>query len=161
MKYATVELSKFFKHRYKFDALIHNVQFGTFDDVTVFLDTGCYNTMIPKRFAERWGRSLGFEMTYCLGGRVVTTEAYSIDKMMIGDVLLERIIAFAGEYKGDYEGDIILGVNVMNNWEMLINKRAHTFQFREDPPDNLPNKTNIYQNYFNRVGNYIGAQTTE
>ncbi|GBU22719.1 hypothetical protein R80B4_02631 [Fibrobacteres bacterium R8-0-B4] len=91
----------------------------------------------------------------------MTAEAFSIDKMMIGDFLLERIVAFAGDYAGDYGEDIIPGANVINNWEMLINKRAHTFQFREDPPESLPNKAYIYQNYFNRAGNYIGAQTAE
>jgi hypothetical protein len=33
-----------------------------------------------------------------------------------------------------------------------------TLQFREDPPDSLPNKANIYQNYFNKEGNYIAVQ---
>jgi hypothetical protein len=117
--------------------------------------------MIPRHFAELSGQSLGFEMTYRLGGRVVAAEAYSIDKMMIGDCLLERVIAFAGEYPGDYEDDIIIGANVINNWEMLINKRAHTFRFHEDPPDGLPNKTHIYQNYFNRAGKYVCAQSNE
>jgi len=161
MKHTTMELSKSFEHRYKFKARIYNVQRGVFETVTIFLDTGCVNTMIPKRIAKKTGRSLGFEMTYRLGGHIITTEAYSIDKMMIGDIVLERIVAFAGEYSGDYCEDIILGANVMNNWEMIINKRAHTFQFREDPPENLPNRTYIYQNYFNRAGDYIGAQTTD
>ncbi len=161
MKYATAELSRYFEHRYKFDARIYNIWGEMFEKVTVFLDSGCFNTMIPKRVAKQTGRPLGFEMTYRLGGRVVTAAAFSIDKMMIGDFLLERIVAFAGDYAGDYGEDIILGANVMNNWEMLINKRAHTFQFREDPPESLPNKAYIYQNYFNRAGNYIGAQTAE
>jgi len=114
--------------------------------------------MIPKYLAERSGRSLGFNMTYSLGGNIIEAEAYSIDKLMIGDIILERIIAFAGEYKGRHEDDIILGTNVINNWEMIINKKTNSFKFREDPPENLPNKTNIYQNYFNREGNYICVQ---
>ncbi|GBU22104.1 hypothetical protein R80B4_02009 [Fibrobacteres bacterium R8-0-B4] len=161
MKYATAALSNQFEHRYKFDALIYNVRLKTFDDVTIFLDSGCFNTMIPVPIAERSGRSLGFKMPYSIGGRVIATEAFSIDKLQIGSFLLERIIAFAGEYPGEYEDDIILGANVINNWEMLINKRAHKFQFREDPPDSLPNKTHIYQNYFNKAGNYVCVQTTE
>jgi len=161
MKLTTMELLRSFEHRYKFRVQIYNLQNGIFETVTVFLDTGCINTMIPKHLADVAGRSLGFNMTYKLGGRVIEAEAYSIDKIMVGDVLLERVVAFAGEYPGDYGEDIILGANVINNWEMLINKRAHTFQFREDPPENLPNRTYIYQNYFNRAGNYIGAQTTE
>ena len=48
--------------------------------------------------------------------------------------------------------------SIYNIWEMIISKKSHTFQFREDPPENLPNKINIYQNYFNREGNYICVQ---
>ena len=158
MKYSTTALSKLFEHRYKFIASIYNIQKKEYRNVTIFLDTGCFNTMIPRYLAERSGRSLGFKMTYSLGGNILEAEAFSIEKLMIGDIVLERIVAFAGEYKGGYEDDIILGTNIINNWEMIISKKAHSFRFREDPPENLPNKTNIYQNYFNREGNYIYIQ---
>jgi hypothetical protein len=114
--------------------------------------------MIPRDLAELSGRSLGFKMNYSLGGSFIEAEAFSIEKIMIGDFLLERVIAFAGDYKGSHEDDIILGTNVINNWEMIISKKKHSFQFREDPPESLPNKTNIYQNYFDKEGNYIYAQ---
>jgi hypothetical protein len=97
-------------------------------------------------------------MKYSLGGSVVEAEAFSIDKIMIGDFALERVVAFAGKYKGRQEDDIILGTNVINNWEMIISKKKHTFQFREDRSDSLPNKANIYQNYFNKEGKYIYVQ---
>jgi hypothetical protein len=42
---------------------------------------------------------------------------------MIGDFVLERVIAFAGDYKGSHEDDIIPGTNVINNWEMIISKK--------------------------------------
>jgi hypothetical protein len=97
-------------------------------------------------------------MNYSLGGSVMEAEAFSIEKIMIGDLLLEKIIAFAGDYRGSHADDIILGTNVINNWEMVISKKNLTFQFREDPPDSLPNKANIYQNYFDKEGNYICVQ---
>jgi len=124
----------------------------------MFLDSGCFNTLIPRYLAEQAGRSLGFKMAYSLGGCIIEAEAFSIDKIMIGDFVLERVVAFAGNYKGGHEDDIILGTNVINNWEMIISKRAHTFQFREDPPESLPNKTHIYQNYFTGSGDYICVQ---
>jgi len=158
MIYVTTALSKLYEHRYKIDANIYYIQENEFRDVVVFLDTGCFNTLIPRYLAERCGRSLGFKMIYSLGGNLIDAEAFSINKIMIGDFLLERIIAFAGEYKGNHEDDIILGTNVMNNWEMIISKKAHSFQFCEDPPENLPNKASIYQIYFNRNGNYICVQ---
>jgi hypothetical protein len=153
-----VALSKRFEHRYKFYANIYNILKKDFEDVTVFLDTGCFNTLIPRLLAKQWGRSLGFKMNYSLGGSLIEAEAFSIDKIMIADVVLERVVAFAGDYKGGHEDDIILGTNVINNWEMIISKKEHTFQFRENPTDSLPNKANIYQNYFNKEGNYICIQ---
>jgi hypothetical protein len=122
------------------------------------LDTGCYNTLIPRSLAEQTGRSLGFKMNYSLGANLIEAEAFSIEKMMIADLVLERVVAFAGNYKGGHEEDIILGTNVINNWEMIISRKEHSFKFRENPPDNLPNKRYIYQNFFNKEGNYIYIQ---
>jgi len=85
-----MELSKSFEHRYKFGARIYNIQKKVFGKVTIFLDSGCFNTMIPRYLAERSGRSLGFKMAYSLGGCVIDAEAFSIDKIMIGDMILER-----------------------------------------------------------------------
>jgi len=161
MKYTTVELSKLFEHRYKFDARIYKIRQNIFIKTTIFLDSGCFNTMIPRYLAEQSGHSLGFKMNYSIGGRVIEVEAFSIDKIMIGDKTLERVIAFAGDYPGEYEDDIILGTNVINNWEVTIHKKAHLLQFREDPAENLPNKTHIYQNYFNKVGDYVCVQDGE
>jgi hypothetical protein len=151
-------LSKSFEHRYKFDAKVYHLRTKEFIEATVFLDTGCYNTLIPSLLAEQTGHSLGFKMKYSLGGSLIEAEAFSIEKMMFGDFVIERVIAFAGDYKGSHSGDIMLGTNVINNWEMTISKKKHSFQFREDPPDSLPNKANIYQNYFNKEGNYICVQ---
>jgi len=158
MKYSTVALSKLFEHRYKFFAHIYNIHRKEYRKTTIFLDTGCFNTLIPRYLAERSGRSLGFKTKYSMGGNTIEAEAFSIEKILIGDITLERVIAFAGDYKGGHEDDIILGTNVINNWEMIISKKNHTFQFKEEPPDSLPNKINIYQNYFNKEGNYICVQ---
>jgi hypothetical protein len=109
MTYSTVALSKRFEHRYKFYANIYNFLKKDFEEVTIFLDTGCFNTLIPRLFAKQWGRSLGFKMNYSLGGSLIEAEAFSIDKIMIADVVLERVVAFAGDHKGGHEDDIILG----------------------------------------------------
>jgi len=153
-----VALSKQFDSRYKFDANIYNIRTNKFIGTVIFLDTGCFNTLIPKKLAKLTGRSLEFTMHYSLGGSLIEAEAFSINKLKIGDVTLERIIAFAGDYKGSHEDDIILGTNVINNWEMIINKKEHTFKFRENPPDSIANKKYIYQNYFNKNGKYIFVQ---
>jgi hypothetical protein len=33
-------------------------------------------------------------MTYSLGGNIIEAEAFSINKIMIGDFVLERVVAF-------------------------------------------------------------------
>jgi hypothetical protein len=153
-----VELLTLFEHRYKFDAKVYVLRTKKFVNTTIFLDTGCYNTLIPRLLAEQTGHSLGFKVKYSLGGSLIETEAFSIEKIMIGDSVIERVVAFAGDYKGSHEDDIFLGTNVVNNWEMTLSKKKHNIQFREDPPDSLPNKASIYQNYFNKDGNYICVQ---
>jgi hypothetical protein len=60
MTYSTAALSKRFEHRRKFTASIYNTLKKDFREVTVFLDTGCFNTLIPRLLAEQSGRSLGF-----------------------------------------------------------------------------------------------------
>ena len=101
--YSTMALSRRFEHRYKFDAKVYNLRTKKFVGTTIFLDTGCFNTMIPRYLAELSGHPLGFKMKYSLGANVVESEAFSIDKIMIGDFVLERVVAFAGKYKGRQE----------------------------------------------------------
>jgi hypothetical protein len=122
-----VALSKWFNHRYKFVAGVYNLRTKEFRKTTVFLDTGCYNTLIPRDLAEQSGHSLGFKVKSSLGANLIETEAFSIDKIMIGDFVLERVVAFAGNYKGEQEYDIFLGTNVINNWEMIISKKSIRF----------------------------------
>lgn len=161
MEYTTVNLLPEFEHRYKFKAGLYYTKTAKFERVNIMLDLGCYNTLIPRYHAELSGSALGFWREYRIGGQIIKAEAFSIGKIMIGDFVIERVLAFAGEYPGDYEDEILLGTNVMNNWEMLINKESNTFKFRENPPAKLPNKTHIYQNYFNPSGNYQYAQNSE
>jgi len=158
MEYTNVELSSEFKHRYKFKAGLYNIQQKSFEDVVMFLDLGCYNTMIPRHFAIGSGRSLGFKRKYHIGGSIIEAEAFSIDRIIIKNVVLERVVAFAAEFTGELENNILIGTNVMNNWEMIIHKKLHVFRFRENPPEDLPNKVYIYQNYFDNSGNYVCVQ---
>ena len=149
------------KQRYRFDVNIYNIQDKIFERVTALLDTGCYNTMIPKRIAARFGRSLGFKRKYKIGGDSIEAEAYSIEKIMLKDFAIERVIAFAADYSGEFASDILIGTNVMNNWKMTFDRKANLFQFIENPPDDLPNKKHIYQNFFDTKGNYVLVQGIE
>jgi hypothetical protein len=127
----------------------------------MFLDLGCFNTMIPKRLAVTSGHPLGFKRSYSVGGAIVETEAFLISKITINGAVLERVVAFAADFAGELEDNILIGTNVMNNWEMVIHKKSNTFKFREDLPEDLPNKAHAYQNYFDNNGNYVYVQDVE
>jgi len=161
MECMTLELLPEFKHRYKFEARLYDKLNSRFSKVKLFLNSGCYNTLIPKRLAVLSGQPLGFKREYRIGGTVVEAEAYSIEKIMLKDFALERVIAFAADYTGEFASDILIGTNVMNNWKMTIDKKANLFTFSENPPDDLPNKKHIYQNFFDTKGNYIYVQDSE
>jgi len=161
MECTTLELLTKFNHRYKASAEIYNIQKKAFDKVTLFFDLGCYNTLIPKDIAVIAGHPLGFTREYRIGGAVVEAEAYSIEKIMLKDYAIERVVAFAADYTGEFSSDILIGTNVMNNWKMTIDRKANLFQFTENPPDNLPNKKYIYQNFFDTKGNYMYFQDSE
>lgn len=161
MECTTLELLKKSKHRYRVRANIYNIKTKVFDRVTLFFDTGCYNTMIPKDIAEVTGKSLGFTRGYKIGGDIIEAEAYAIEKIMLGDFAVERVVAFAADYTGEFSSNILIGTNVMNNWEFKIKRKTNLFQFSEDPPVDLPNKKHIYQNYFDIEGNYVYVQDTD
>jgi hypothetical protein len=161
MEYNSVGLISGLKHRYKFLADLYDIRRKEFKEVIMFLDLGCFNTMIPKRFAVTSGRPLGFKRSYSVGGSIVETEAFLISKIMINGTVLERVVAFAADFAGELEDNILIGTNVMNNWEMVIHKKSNTFKFREDLPEDLPNKVHAYQNYFDKDGNYVCVQDTD
>jgi len=161
MECMTLELLPHVKHRYKIGANLYNRLNNNYVTVDLFLDLGCYNTLIPKSLAVLSGHPLRFKREYRIGGAVVEAEAYSIEKIMIKDFTLEHVIAFAADYTGEFSSDILIGTNVMNNWKMTIDRKANLFTFSENPPDDLPNKIHIYQNYFDAVGNYIYVQDSE
>ena len=79
MECTTLELLPESKHRYKVLADLYNRLNAKYFEVTLFLDLGCYNTLIPRNFAEISGTSLGFNRRYKIDGDVIEAEAFSID----------------------------------------------------------------------------------
>lgn len=161
MECTTLELLTKSKNRYRVKANIYNIQKKVFDEVTLFFDTGCYNTLIPKDIAEVAGRSLKYKQGYRIGGDIIEAEAYSIEKIMLGNFAIERVTAFAGDYTGEFSSNILIGTNVMNNWDFSVSRKSNLFKFYENPPDDLPNKKHIYQNFFDKQGNYVYVQEAE
>jgi len=161
MECTTLELLPKSKNRYRVRANIFNIKNKLFEKVTLFFDTGCYNTLVPKDVAITSGYPLNFKHSYKIGGGIVEAEAYLIEMIMLGGFAIKRIVAFAADYTGEFSSNILIGTNVMNNWKMTIDRKANLFQFCENPPDDLPNKEHIYQNYFDKQGNYMYAQDME
>lgn len=149
------------KNRYRVRANIFNIKSTLYERVTLFFDTGCYNTLIPKDVAVVSGYPLKLKHNYKIGANIIEAEAYSIKRIMLGDFAIENVVAFAADYTGEFSSNILIGTNVMNNWEFKIKRKNNLFQFIEDPPEDLPNKKKIYQNFFDDKGNYVLLQEGE
>ena len=125
------------------------------DKCTVIIDSGCPNSLIPLKYAKRFGQKLPFKRLIKIAGNEREAILYSLDGIKIGDFILNDVIMYAANFIGELEDSILLGLNVLNNWKRMISRKDGLFCFEEDLCMELPNKINPYRNYFNEVGDYV------
>ena len=70
-----------------------------------------------------------------------------------------------GEYAGHgliitgskAKGEMVLGANVLNNWDFATSRTDNVIRFTERIPPDAPNRKHPYQNYFTG-GEYVAVQ---
>jgi hypothetical protein len=141
--------------RYIADAILHAK--GMNQKVVVFIDTGAFNTMVDMQYAKDFGALLPLHMHIAIGGRELKTQACILHKVVMGDLVMEQVFALACPFKDWLRGHILLGLNVMNNWDFTISRSDNKMRLIERIPEIAPNKTEPYRNYF-KNGKYIALQ---
>jgi hypothetical protein len=126
-------------------------------DVRVLIDTGAFNTMIDSALVHKFGILLSENMTVSIGGKVINTQFCIIRNMALGGYNLSRVFALAYPFDNWLMGHILLGTNVLNNWNFSISRFHDTLEFSENIPIDAPNKKYPYQNYF-KGGSYVAVQ---
>ena len=125
--------------------------------VMTLLDTGAFNTMIDLGYAKRFGVMLPMHIPISIGGGLGEAQGCILHKVSLGNFEMTRVFALAFPFKDWLVRHIILGANVLNNWDFMTSKTNNCIRFSESIPPGAPNKENPYQNYF-RSGEYVAVQ---
>jgi hypothetical protein len=146
------------RHRYLAEISLSNIDATRIDpEVMMLLDTGAFNTMVDFELAKRFGTMLNFTIPVSIGGNSGEAHACILHKLSVGDFEMTRVFTLAYPFTDWLTRHIILGTNVLNNWEFTTSRKNNTIKFIENIPDDAPNKEHPYQNYFLK-GEYIAVQ---
>ena len=86
------------------------------------IDTACSTTLIPLKYAKLHGKKLNHSATIIVGGYTYKSTLYLFEDITLGNLKITKMVAFAADYKGNLEDRMLLGLNVLNNLEILLRK---------------------------------------
>lgn len=154
----TIRLIEQIRHRYIALATIHSINSSqSMTDVRTLLDTGAFNSMVDIDHAEDFGILLPMTIPISIGGSLGEARGCILPKVEFGDFEISRMFALAFPFKDWLTGHIILGANVLNNWDFTVSRTKNMIRFNEEIPTDTPNKEYPYQNYF-IGGEYVAIQ---
>ena len=131
---------------------------GIFQSITVIVDTGCMNTLIDTKIASSYGEKLPEKWSCNIGGRQVLTQAYYLDTLRFNTLSIKDILVFAADFtETEWKNGMLLGLNIMNNWNYTINKNNGTMIISEDIFNKIPDKQYAYMHWL-KNGEYVKMQ---
>ena len=151
--------------RLRIEATVWDSEHIGHQDAAVIVDTGNPNTIISENLAKRYGMRLvddntgkGTESTR-LGSHIYKSELYMLPYISFENTFsISNIVVQAIKFdiQNELYDSILLGLNILNNWDYRIRRTKNIFSVEEDPPSFIPNKEDIYRNYFDlKTGEYI------
>ena len=154
----TVELIKEIRHRYIMYSTLTRLDSSKAEaNILTLLDTGAFNSMIDVTLAKRYGLMLPITIPISIGGSLGGAQACILHSVTLGNFKMSRVFALAFPFKDWLTGHIILGANVLNNWDLFLSRTNNAMHFSERIPTDVPNKGHPYQNYFTN-GEYVAVQ---
>jgi hypothetical protein len=154
----TIKLLEDTRHRYIAYATLHGIgDAESRSDIRTLVDTGAFNTMIDTDFAKQFGTMLPLYIPVVIGGHSGMTQGCILNKVTLGDFNMTRVFALTFPFTDWLTRHIVLGTNVLNNWDFTPSRTDDKITFIERIPHDAPNKVHPYQNYF-RNGEYVAVQ---
>ena len=154
----TIELRDDIRHRFIAHAKLNNFDSSRQSPkVLTLLDTGAFNSMIDIGLAKTFATLLPITIPISIGGNLGEAHGCIIHKVTLGNFEMKRVFAMAFPFKDWLMRHIILGANVLNNWEFVLSKANNVVKLSERVPHDAPNKKHPYQNYFIK-GEYVAIQ---
>jgi len=146
------------RHRIIIDGHIHSQNSSGLKLPTkIFVDTGAFNTMIDIDIVQDFGVLLPMPFEVTIGSYKGIATGCILHEVSMGDFLVKRVFAMAYPFEGWLRGHMLLGLNVMNNWDYTISRSNNIMRFVENVPHDAPNKVSPYQNFF-KNGKYVAVQ---
>ncbi|MCL1997674.1 MAG: retroviral-like aspartic protease family protein [Turicibacter sp.] len=154
-----VELDKNRPWRYVFGTKLWNVKANRYsNEVKVLLDTGSFNTIISENLAKKYAAKTNITLKTKVGGFSGDSPLYIIQKMRIGGVILEKVAAFAVPFDGELKDHILLGANVMNNWNFNVSRLNNRLSAVEEFSAAAVARQYPYRYAFDNKGQVIALQ---
>ena len=126
--------------------------------VHVMLDTGSFNTIIHKALAPKHGKVLDQIMTVSVGGFKGEANICILDKIKIGDHILEKVVALAIPFEGELKDHILLDANATNNWEFTLSRKRNALEATEDFPEEALARKFPYRYCYSNKGKITALQ---
>ena len=86
------------------------------------IDTACSTTLVPLHIAKQFGKKHGNRATVIVGGGSYNAVLYTFDNICLGDLNIEKLSAFAANYTGYLQERILLGMNILLNLNIKLNR---------------------------------------
>jgi hypothetical protein len=157
-----IELNKSRPCRYVFESRLWNVRNKKYGNpVAVLLDTGSFNTIIHKTLLSDFGVTLKQTIHTNVGGFKGDANICIIEKMQIGNLILEKVAALAVPFEGELKDHILLGTNVTNNWKFTVSRLENTLEATEQLSEADLQQQYPYRCCYNNKGQVIAFQELE
>ena len=109
----SVMYKKSYQNRYVVDIKIGKEYEG-------IIDTACSNTLVPLKIAKKHGEKHNYSSIVTVGGHSYKAHLYSFENVKFGNFNIEKLVAFAADYKGYIEDRLLIGNNILYNLKLLL-----------------------------------------
>ena len=132
-------------------AIINGVQ-----DIDVMVDTGCHTTMIDEELADRYGEPLPDRTVLNIMGKSIDVKAYRLKSISFDGFAIENVFVWSAPFEtgNELHRKLLLGLNIMNNWDYRINRNKNIMEIKEDIFLRIPESDHPYMHCF-KDGKYM------
>ena len=130
-------------------------------DIPCLIDTGCSTTMIDIDLATRCGEKLEESLIVNLGNKQYVAQSYKLKSVLFGNLEINNVFALAVQFdmSNELRSGMLLGLNVLNNFEYCVNRNNYELRVKEDIFTNIPDKSYPYMHWFRgRETEYVKLQ---
>ena len=86
------------------------------------IDTACSTTLVPLSIAKQFGTKHGNSATVIVGGGTYNSTLYTFENILLGNLTIEKMSAFAADYTGYLRNRVLLGMNVLINLNLKLKR---------------------------------------